>query len=186
LSTLSVVVVASEGPTGAATIVRRIDHEAMRQAGERLAAKLNLSGFLGLDFVVEPGTNTAHLIEMNPRCTQLGHLKFSPQGSLADMFCAAWCGMPLPSGVDPPGGSEIIALFPQARAAGGLCDQWVDRSFHDVPWEEPRLVSELMRGSWPQRQRLARLYHALRPRRSNQPMLFEDIETWVNREGSLA
>jgi ATP-grasp domain len=185
LSALSVQVVASEGPTGAATIVSRIDNESMTQAGVRIAARLNLTGFFGLDFVLAPDSQNACLIELNPRCTQLGHLEFSVYGSLADVFRATWRGEPLKDNTDRPIGAETIALFPQARAAGGICEQLVDLSFHDVPWDEPRLVSELMRGSWPQRRRLARLYHAFRPLRRSHPLVFEPIETLAMRERLL-
>jgi ATP-grasp domain len=185
LSALSVVVVASEGPTGAATVVRRIDNESMTHAGERIAAKLNLTGFFGLDFVLAPDSEIPYLIELNPRCTQLGHVEFSVHGSLADVFCAAWRGEPLSNHVNRPIGAETVALFPQARAAGGICDQLIDLSFHDVPWDEPRLVSELMKGPWPQRQRLARMYHAFRPLRIARPVVFDPIELLVERDRSL-
>src|ERR1700691_6105121 len=83
LSMVSVMVVVSDGPIGAATIIRRISNESMSKAAELLAARLQLTGFYGLDFIIEPTMDTPYLIEMNPRCTQLGHLEFPDQGSLA-------------------------------------------------------------------------------------------------------
>ena len=179
LSALTLVVIASEGPTGAATVVRLVQNDSMAQAGERLASKLNLTGFFGLDFILAPDSNNAYLIELNPRCTQVGHLTFSNRGSLADVFFATWHNQPVPISIDPPIGSQNVALFPQAQAAGGICHQLLKLSFHDVPWEEPRLVSELMKGPWPQRQRLARLYHSLRPLRISDPVVFERIDSLV-------
>ncbi len=82
LSSVPVVVVAAEGPTGAATIFRRVRSERMTQAAKLIAARLQLSGFYGLDFVIESDTNVPYLIELNPRCTQLGHLDFPDQGCL--------------------------------------------------------------------------------------------------------
>jgi hypothetical protein len=63
LSTMSVVVVASEGPTGAATIVRVIQNEDMRNAAELIVSKLKLTGFYGLDFILEFGTGMLYLFE---------------------------------------------------------------------------------------------------------------------------
>ena len=62
-----------------------------------------------------------------------------------------------------PISSEKIALFPQALAAGEVCRPQIDASYHDMPTEEPKLMSELMMKSWPQRQWAARLYHAFKP-----------------------
>jgi hypothetical protein len=185
LASISVIVVASEGPTGAATVVSRVDNKSITQAGVRIAEKLSLTGFFGLDFIVAPDSEIAYLIELNPRCTQLGHLEQSVSGSLADVFCAAWRGEAPTHGTERPSGAETIALFPQALAAGGICDRLIELSYHDVPWDEPGLVSELMREAWPRRQRLARLYHALRPMRSASPVVFESIESLVERDSSM-
>lgn len=62
--------------------VRLIDHSEMAQAACKLAQRLELSGFHGLDFVLEADSGAAYLIELNPRCTQLGHLSIARQGSL--------------------------------------------------------------------------------------------------------
>jgi hypothetical protein len=178
LSIVSVAVVAAEGPTGAATIVRVIENECMRKAAELLASRLKLSGFYGLDFILESGSGVPYLIEMNPRCTQLGHIEFAGQGSLAGVFCAA-----LREGARPlaerPVHVNKIALFPQALAGGDVCRPYLDSSYHDVPSDEPQLKRELMLDSWPQRQWAARLYHAIRPLSRSVPVIFEDLDDTV-------
>ena len=55
LSIVSVLVVAAEGPTGAATIVRVIQDERMKNAAQLVASRLMLSGFYGLDFIIGSG-----------------------------------------------------------------------------------------------------------------------------------
>ena len=80
---VSVAVIAADGPTGAAIIVQRIMSEQLKEIAQRLIKPLQLSGFYGLDFMIEEKTGTPYLIEMNPRCTQLGHLEFPDQCSLA-------------------------------------------------------------------------------------------------------
>src|SRR6202034_4813537 len=89
LSIVSVIVVAAEGLAGAATIVRVIQNEQMRKAAELVVSRLKLSGFYGLDFIIESATGTPVLIEMNPRCTQLGHIELSGEGGLAGGFSCA-------------------------------------------------------------------------------------------------
>lgn len=175
LSTVSVVVVATEGPTGAATVVRVIQNEQMKRAAELIVSRLNLSGFYGLDFIMESATGVPHLIEMNPRCTQLGHIEFAGQGCLAGALSAVLRGEPRPQ-VHNPVRDNTIALFPQALAAGEACRPHIEASYHDVPSEEPRLMNELMLESWPQRRWGARLYHAFKPLDRVDPILFEGID----------
>jgi ATP-grasp domain len=174
-------VVASDGPTGAATIIRPMSDKRTALAGELLAAKLHLSGFCGLDFMVEAATGNPYLIEMNPRCTQLGHLEFAGQGSLAAALCADLKGEPLGCPLHPvrPG---PIALFPQAFDKIAAQSPHLDLSYHDIPWEEPRLVDELMLESWPLRRWAARLYHLFRPVSQMVPVEFEDAEPAVNKQ----
>jgi hypothetical protein len=179
LSTMSVVVVASEGPTGAATIVRVIQNEDMRNAAELIVSKLKLTGFYGLDFILESRTGTPYLIEMNPRCTQLGHIELPIEGSLAGAFSAALRGEPRPR-IQNPVHKETIALFPQALAAGETCRPYIDASHHDLPSEEPKLMSELLLKSWPQRHWAARLYHAFNPQDRAEPIVFERLERFSN------
>ena len=175
LSLVSVVVVAAEGPTGAATIVRVIQNAEMRRVAQLVASRLSLSGFCGLDFILEAGTGVPYLIEMNPRCTQLGHLELEGDGCLAGVLSAALRGEPPPQAQNPIGDKQI-ALFPQALAAGKLCRPYIDASFHDVPTEEPQLMSELGLKSWPQRRLAARLYHSFKPLERADPILFEDLD----------
>jgi hypothetical protein len=169
----SVLVVASDGPTGAATIIRHFNDRRITQAGELLAAKLHLSGFCGLDFMIEADTGIPYLIEMNPRCTQLGHLEFSGQGSLARAYSADLKREPNPC-TSQPIRRGPIALFPQAFRKSIARDPHLDSSYHDIPWEQTRLVHELMLEPWPARRWAARLYHLFRPVSRPAPVVFED------------
>jgi hypothetical protein len=176
LSMVSVVVVATDGPTGAAMIVRVIQNERMKQAADLVVSRLKLSGFYGLDFIMESVTGVPYLIEMNPRCTQLGHIEFAGEGCLAGVLSAAMRGEPRPLAQNPIR-TDKIALFPQALAAGEVCRPHIDASYHDLPSEEPQLMGELMLKSWPQRRWGARLYHAFKPLDGVDPILFEDLDT---------
>ncbi len=179
LSMVSVAVVAAEGATGAATIVRPIQNERMKKAAELVVSRLKLSGFYGLDFIMESVTGMPYLIEMNPRCTQLGHLEIAGLGSLAGVLSAVLRGEPRRQ-VQSPISGNTIALFPQALAAGEACRPYVDASYLDVPFEDPQLLRELTLRSWPQRQWLARCYHYFNPPNPAAPVSFEDIDTDID------
>jgi len=163
LGTVVVEVLCSQGVTGASTIVRVIRHSQIEEAAVSLARGLRLSGFCGLDFMLHERSGAAYLIEVNPRCTQLGHLVVPGQGDLAGLLCAR-LGAPAAGRTQRPLASDVVAFFPQALA-WSPDSPYMQSCSHDVPWTEPRLVQELLRESWPDRRWLARAYHRLRPRR---------------------
>jgi hypothetical protein len=163
LGTVSVEVLCSQGATGASTIVRVIGHPEIERAAAALVRGLRLSGFCGFDFMLQEGSGAAWLIEVNPRCTQLGHLVLRGRGDLAGALCAR-LGVPPLGRAQKQLQSDVIAFFPQALAWNPN-SPLLDSSDHDVPSSEPRLVRELLRESWPHRRWLARAYHRLRPQR---------------------
>ncbi|MEO6802209.1 MAG: ATP-grasp domain-containing protein [Granulicella sp.] len=175
LGMVTVEVLWSQGPRGSATVVRLIEHEEIAQAAHLIAGRLELSGFHGLDFILEEGSGKAYLLELNPRCTQLGHLPITDQGDLAGLFYSALTGTavaidPTDFSLSPP---DTIAFFPQAS-------MWNPRSralrdgYHDVPWQEPLLVRELLKPLWPNRCWQARLYHWVRPPAREKATAFEE------------
>ena len=174
LGVLSVEVLLADGPTGAALVVRRIGEERMAHCARVLAEHLGLSGFYGLDFIIESGTGKPYLIEMNPRCTQIGHLAFTDLASLAASFSAALGSRPACAGpearlLEP---DARLALYPTALRVAEKHRHMVDSSVLDAPAGERALAGELARPIWPQRQWIARLYHRLRPMRKSQSTTF--------------
>lgn len=163
LGIVSVEVLCHQGLTGASTIVRLIRNEEIARAAEILVRALRLSGFCGLDFVLEEGTGASYLIELNARCTQLGHLVLPGQGDLAGLLCAQ-LGAPGVSAPESPIDREVIAFFPQSLA-WNPDSPYMQQCHHDVPWSEPALVRELLQVPWAERRWVFRLYHRLRGRR---------------------
>jgi hypothetical protein len=159
LAGIAVEVLSSTGQTGPATVVRVIDNPEIMNAAAVLARRLNLSGFFGLDFMLEQGTGNAYLIEMNPRCTTLCHLQLGKERDLVGAMVAELSGEPL---VENPPVTEngVIAYFPQAWTSN---DRLLPSSFQDIPEGEPELVQELLR-PWPDRSLLYKLGHALTAR----------------------
>lgn len=162
LSGIGVEVVSAQGIKGPATVVRVVDSPAMMMAASRLAARLELSGFFGLDFMIEEGSDATYLIEMNPRCTPLCHLQLGAGrdlvGALRSLLAADQDPAPPHSVTD----SDLIAYFPQAWH----CDsEFLPASFQDMPRDEPALVEDLLR-PWTQRGLLGRLVDYLRAQRA--------------------
>jgi len=158
-------------------VVRVIDNPQMLLAAERLADRLGLSGFFGLDFMLEEATGLPYLIEMNPRCTPLCHLQLGPGRDLIGALSAQLSGQPLqqtPAVTE----NDTIAYFPQAWHWHGDAEL-LKSSFQDVPWEEPELVKELFRLQWPDRSLLARVSDRLRhmtlEERASKPGVFENM-----------
>jgi hypothetical protein len=170
LASVTVEVLSSQGATGAATVVRLMRHDEIEETSRKLARRLMLNGFHGLDFILENknmdrGGDAAHLIELNPRCTQLGHLHVHGQGDLAAIFNARLC-----NGAQPPLDvrtqtlieGDVVAFFPQALLWNPH-SPYLHQGHHDVPWEAPELVRELLLEEWPYRQAAARFYHYFHP-----------------------
>jgi len=138
LAGLSVEAIETVHATGPASVVRFIHHPMMSDAAVRLVERLNLSGFVGFDFVLEAGTGRAVLLEMNLRPTQICHLALDAESDMIGALARAVGAVPTPRPL-PNFPRGTVALFPQER--------WRDprsphlaTAFHDVPWHAPEIV----------------------------------------------
>ena len=162
VASVIVEVLSSQGSTGAGFVVRIVRNPEIARVASVLAERLGLTGYCGLDFILDQ-TGAAHLIEMNPRCTQLGHLSLAEQGDLAGALYAKLANAP----VAPPApiGTDVVAFFPQAIQARPR-SRYTEQAYLDVPREHDALVRELLLPLPPYRHPLARLYHSIRPARN--------------------
>ena len=151
LGVIGVEVVSSEGQTGPAEIVRVVNSPKMKFAAERIAHRLGLSGFFGLDFMIENDTGETYLIEMNPRCTPLSHLQLGAGQDLTEALGAKLSRRPVRE-TPPVTLNDLIAYFPQVCHCKS---EFLQSSFHDIPQGEPDLLEELRR-PWPDRSLLYR------------------------------
>jgi glutathione synthase/RimK-type ligase-like ATP-grasp enzyme len=126
---------------GPASVVRLMDHPEMATACERMVRRLNLSGFVGFDFIVD-AANRAWLLEMNARVTQISHFLLADGTNLAGaLYTQMKRQLPWP-GLAPIHG-ELIALFPNEMIRSPS-SSYVRSCQYDVPWEEPELVRAVL------------------------------------------
>jgi biotin carboxylase len=138
LAALHFEVVAKKSAAGHSTVVRLIEGAEMMSAAEKIARRLNLSGLYGFDFMLEAATGHAHLIEINPRSTQVGHLSLGPGRDIPAALYAAATGQQ-PRWSEPLTRKDTIALFPQEWIRDSA-SPYLHSAYHDVPWEEPELI----------------------------------------------
>jgi glutathione synthase/RimK-type ligase-like ATP-grasp enzyme len=141
LAGISVEAVEVTHDRGPASVVRLIDHPEMATAADRVVGHLNLSGFVGFDFIVD-SANRAWLLEMNPRVTPVCHFALADGTNLAGSLYGQMTGQ-LPRSKDVRIRRDLIALFPNEviRAPSG---DYLGSCQHDVPWEEPELVRTIL------------------------------------------
>jgi hypothetical protein len=127
---------------GPSTVLRRIHNPQMDRTAEILADQLQLSGFYGLDFILEEQTGIPWLLELNCRATQIPHLALGPGHDLPAAAYAAVTGRRLRARPTVTA-EQTIALFPQewSRDPGS---PFLRTAYHDVPWEAPRLVQSFI------------------------------------------
>jgi hypothetical protein len=194
LAGISVVALHTQHATGPATVVRIIDNPEMADSVARLVRRLGLSGFWGVDFMLDE-SGAAHLIEMNPRATPITHLVARDGQNLPAALLACLsskCGsatlLEPPRGVGRVGpalgalsglvplatgariDNDTVALFP-GEWRRDAASPHLSAAHHDVPWGEPALVQELVRRPWSERGWVARLWERLRPQAATTPRL---------------
>jgi hypothetical protein len=140
LASLHFEVVNKTSSTGHATMVRLIENAEMSGAVEKMARRLSLSGLYGFDFMVEADTGAAHLIEINPRTTQVGHLSLGPGRDISAALYAALSGKPVQPAPKVTE-KDTIALFPQEWIRDSA-SPFLRSAYHDIPWEEPELIRD--------------------------------------------
>lgn len=138
LASLHFEVLNKHNSTGPSTVLRLIEHPDMSFAAERMVRRLGLSGVIGFDFMLETPTGNAHLLEINPRATQVGHLTLGPGRDLPAALYAAITGK-LVHESPKVTEKDTVALFPHEWLRNAA-SPFLQSSYHDVPWDEPEFV----------------------------------------------
>lgn len=167
---ISVAALRTQGSSGPATVIQVIDNEEMSEAARRMVRALGVSGFCGLDFVIEASTGAAHLIEINPRATPISHLPLGPGQDLPAALVARLKGEPVPWGAAVVK-DQVIAMFPGEWRRDSR-SPYLHTASHDVPWEEMELVRDCVSPPWEDRGWIARLRARMNPKRAANVMPF--------------
>lgn len=123
---------------GPASVMRRIEHRELDLAISRIVNRLNLSGIIGFDFLLEKHSGNPYLIEVNPRPTQVGHLNLGRGHDIPAALYAAVTETET-SEAAPVTEKDTIALFPQEWVRNPQ-SVFLRSAYHDIPWEEPELI----------------------------------------------
>jgi len=166
LAGIAVEVVQADGPWHPAIVVQVVEGRAMLDAARRIANRLQLTGFFGLDFMIEDGSGDLYLIEMNPRCAPPCSLNLGRGRDLLAAFWAKLTEKELPERQAVTHRARI-AYFPQGaqRGASSTDEAQPDSAYLDVPSDEPDLVQELLH-PWSDRSLLGRMLDLSRRRLS--------------------
>ena len=143
LASLHFEVVNKRSSAGPSSVLRLIENAEMSASAEKMVRRLGLCGIHGFDFMLEEHTGNAHLIEINPRATQVGHLALGAGRDLPAALYSALSGKPL-CAAKKVTESDIIALFPQEWMRDPA-SPFLISGYHDVPWEEPELLRACVR-----------------------------------------
>jgi hypothetical protein len=144
LAGIGVEAVGTAGPTGPASVVRVVDNPDMMISAERIAGRLGLSGFFGLDFIIEAESGLTYLIEINPRPTRVSCFQLGKGRDPVGALCAQLSNQPFRER-PPVTQQNIVAYFPDAWNPRS---EFLASSFHDIPEGEPDLIQELLK-PWP-------------------------------------
>ena len=175
VAAISVEVIKKQMQDGPSSVVRLLNHPEMSQCAGRIGRQLGLSGFYGFDFILGERDNYATLIEMNARATQISHLALGTDHDLPLALAAMAGGEPIPP-TRPVSDRETIALFPQEWHSDPA-SEYLSTAFHDVPWQEPRLVEACVdfytrQKKWYSSRRFVDLYRKV----SASPFLHDSIK----------
>ncbi len=138
LSSLSVEVLKTARAKGPATIVRVIENQQMHRAAEKVVARLGFTGLCGFDFMLDPKTGDACLIEMNARATQTCTVPLGAGRDAVAAIASTLTGR-LELSAPLPMRGDTIALFPGAWQHDAT-DPLFERAYPDVPWDNAALV----------------------------------------------
>jgi len=149
-ATIHMDVVVSQGVTGPASVLRRVECADMEGAARAIARRFALSGLHGLDFIRD-AAGRVHLLEINPRATQTSYLALGHGHDLLAGLVASASGRGQAPRF-PTTTNNLIALFPQEWARDSA-SPYLKTAYHDIPWEDPGLLRACIASSRPQGRR---------------------------------
>jgi hypothetical protein len=145
-------VLVAQSMTGPPSVIRRVDCEEMDAACRAVTKCFGLSGLHGLDFIRD-SSGAVHLIEINPRATQGGSLPFGAGRDLPSAIAASLVGQAV--GAREAIDKDIVVFFPREWQRDPE-SPYLKSGFHEVPWDDPGIVSAILGVPPKKRSRAAR------------------------------
>jgi hypothetical protein len=140
LASIAVEAVRLKSDFGIATVVKIVEGRAMKAAAASVVRPLQLSGMCGFDFVIDDASERAALIEINPRATQINHLRCGPGLAVALRRAVEGTAAQPEESLGPVLEPAIeVALFPYEWRRDPERPH-IKRAFRDLPVEEPELL----------------------------------------------
>ena len=129
---------------GPATVVRCLRMPEIRQFSERIAIGLGMSGFFGLEYIVDSRTGEAYLLEINRRATPATPLGGMIAVDLCAALYAAVNGQPHSGRRDlDPGEEHLISHFPQEWLRDPQ-SRYLQEFRIDAPWDDPEVMEAML------------------------------------------
>jgi predicted ATP-grasp superfamily ATP-dependent carboligase len=127
-----------------ATVIRQCDSPELREFSRRLVEAFGMSGLFGCEYLVEEGTGTQYLVEINRRITPATHYGAVLGVDLCAALRAAMRGEPSTTrtGLDP-GEERIQVTFP-GEWLRDPASPWLRTHPVDVPWDDPGLLDAML------------------------------------------
>jgi hypothetical protein len=130
-------------PTGAATVIRKVNHSDIDEATKRMTRSLGCSGFVSYDFVLNETEGYATIIEMNARSIGTTHLGAMFGADVCGALAEVLTGRSLTRNRS---NFELAALFPKELLRDSQSPYLASPSvYHDVPEDQPNLVRAYLR-----------------------------------------
>lgn len=134
----------THSPLGPATVARCVRMPEIRRFSDQLAIGLGMSGFFGLEYIVDAGTGEAYLLEINRRATPATHLGGMIDIDLCAALYAAVNGQPLSGRRDlDPDEEHMITHFPQEWLRNPQ-SRYLQDFRVDAPWDDPEVMEAML------------------------------------------
>lgn len=136
---------AHPAPLGPGSVSRYAPNARIAAINTRLLAGLGVSGFVGVEYMIERATGEAYLIEINRRMVPATHTGRWAGVDLAAAFAAAVAEEEWQGPTDAPTGTQLrLALFPQEWLRDPASRD-LETLPTDAPWDDPRLFAAMLR-----------------------------------------
>jgi len=138
LAQIAALVLQARAPKGPAAVIKLIENPQMDAAVKKVVRRLNLSGFVGFDFLIEDRTGNAFLVEINPRATQTCHLALGAGRHPVAALCTALTGAP-PARKHSVTARQTIVLWPHLPESS-LPAEIAGQAYFDTPRRDPEIL----------------------------------------------